>query len=71
MKSILFVFISAAGIIFSLSIFAKSYQAIKNGANIRIDSTSLSESIGTLSNQDLVEVIGKKYDWYKIKYRHD
>jgi hypothetical protein len=46
---------------------AELYQTSREEANIRIDSTPLSEPIGVLSGQDVVEVVELKYDWYKIK----
>ncbi|MCF7870787.1 MAG: SH3 domain-containing protein [Candidatus Omnitrophica bacterium] len=50
-----------------LAATTKVYKATKDKVNIRLDSTSLSKSIGTLSSQDTVKVIDKKYNWYKIK----
>ncbi|MFO8052855.1 MAG: SH3 domain-containing protein [Candidatus Omnitrophota bacterium] len=54
-------------LIVPLTATAKSYRAIKEEVNIRLDSTPLSESIDTLSSQDKVEVVDEKYNWCKIK----
>jgi hypothetical protein len=47
--------------------FAELYKTSREKANIRIDSTPLSEPIGVLSGQDIVEAVELKYNWYKIK----
>lgn len=66
-KTFSLAFVLIAWLIFPLAASDKIHKAIKQGVNIRLDSTSLSESIGTLSSQDKVRVIDEKYNWYKIK----
>jgi uncharacterized protein YgiM (DUF1202 family) len=66
-KTFLLAFALTACLIFPLAASDKTYKATKQGVNIRLDSTSLSESIGTLSSQDKVKVIDEKYNWYKVK----
>ncbi|MCF7887165.1 MAG: SH3 domain-containing protein [Candidatus Omnitrophica bacterium] len=66
-KTSLLALVLIACLVFPLTASDKTYKATKQGVNIRLDSTSLSESIGTLSSQDKVEVIDEKYNWYKIK----
>jgi SH3-like domain-containing protein len=64
-SSLAFVLITC--LVLPLTAADKIHKAIKQGVNIRLDSTSLSESIGTLSSQDKVRVIDEKYNWCKIK----
>ncbi|MCF7872946.1 MAG: SH3 domain-containing protein [Candidatus Omnitrophica bacterium] len=66
-KIFLLAFVLVACLIFPLTASDKTYKVTKQGVNIRLDSTSLSDSIGTLSSQDKIKVIDEKYDWYKIK----
>lgn len=46
---------------------ADSYRARRDKVNIRLDSTPLSEAIGTLSKDETVQVVSHKYGWYQIK----
>ncbi len=64
--SLLFIF-TVISLVVPHLLFAKTYKATKEEVNIRLDSTISSKSIGNLANQEVVEVIGKKYGWYKIK----
>src|SRR6056297_1922214 len=66
-KTFLLAFILITCLVFPLTASDKTYKATKQGVNIRIDSTSLSESIGVLSSQDKVRVVSEKYNWYRIK----
>ncbi len=69
MKVALRMIISAAipfWLLFFTFAFAKPYQAVREGANIRLDSTTFSESIGNLSKGEIVEVDQQRHDWYRI-----
>ncbi|MCF7870184.1 MAG: SH3 domain-containing protein [Candidatus Omnitrophica bacterium] len=66
-KTSLLALVLIACLVFPLTASDKTYKAAKQRVNIRLDSTSFSESIGTLSSQDKVRVIDEKYNWYKIK----
>ncbi|MDD5195634.1 MAG: SH3 domain-containing protein [Candidatus Omnitrophica bacterium] len=43
------------------------YRAIKDGVNVRLDSSPMSEVSGNLKKNELVEVLEERYDWYKIR----
>lgn len=67
MRKVLFalvVFFSVSYLGYSMPI--ENYQVVKDGINIRVDATVLSFSLGVLDEGDSVEVVSKKYEWYKI-----
>ncbi len=42
------------------------YEVANDKANVRIDSTISSESLGSLHKGEIVEVLDEKFDWYKV-----
>jgi hypothetical protein len=48
------------------SFSSSQYTVVRDDINVRLDSTVMSDSLGSLSRGDVVEVLGDKYDWYKI-----
>lgn len=42
------------------------YEVLKEGINVREDSTTIAVSLGCLNKGDIVTVVDEKYDWYKI-----
>ena len=46
---------------------SQKYAVVKNGINIRIDSTVQSHSLGKLRMGERVDVLAEKFSWYKIK----
>ncbi|MCF7907685.1 MAG: SH3 domain-containing protein [Candidatus Omnitrophica bacterium] len=42
------------------------YEVANDKAQIRVDSTSLSGSLGFFNQGDSVEVVGEKFDWYRV-----
>lgn len=42
------------------------YQVAKDQTNVRVDSSVGSDSLGFVSKDDQVEVVGEKFDWYRI-----
>ena len=45
----------------------QKYTIIKDGVNVRADSTISAKIVGLLQANDEIEVLGEKYDWCKIK----
>lgn len=43
------------------------YKVTRDNINIRLDSTTFSEAIGTLAKNEVIEVIDQKHQWYQIK----
>ncbi len=54
-------------LIFGLACPKEIYRVVKNGINIRSDSTPLSSLLGTLEKNEIIEVLEERYDWYKIR----
>ncbi len=48
-------------------LLAKPYRSLKDGINVRFDSTTFSETIDKLSKNEVVEVINEKHKWYHIR----
>jgi uncharacterized protein YgiM (DUF1202 family) len=49
-----------------LAFSSPCYSVTKDNANVRVDSTTTSPSLGNLAQNDIVEVLDEKYGWYKI-----
>ena len=50
------------------SVYSSSnYRVVKEGINIRVDSTPMSSAIGLLQKNEAVEVLEERFDWYKIR----
>jgi uncharacterized protein YgiM (DUF1202 family) len=69
-KSILvfsIIYFSLLPVVFADAFTAFPGQINANGINVRVDSTVGAEVICTLLKDELVEVVGEVYDWYKIR----
>jgi uncharacterized protein YgiM (DUF1202 family) len=66
MKNILYAFLAVT--FFIIPAFSDSnFIVINDKINVRIDSTVLSYSLGYLAKGEELEVVGEKYDWYRIR----
>ena len=65
MKNIFFVFVLT--ILYSIPCLASNiYTVTKDNINIRADSTTSAQLLGSLSRNEKVVVIKKRFDWAKI-----
>ena len=49
-----------------LAFSSAKFIVTKDSVNVRVDSTTSSRALGHLFKNNLVEVVGERYDWYKI-----
>ena len=63
---IFYIFLAAIFFCTPLASASQVYEVTENEVHIRVDSTIQSDSLGFLSQGDLVEVVGEKFNWYRV-----
>ncbi len=42
------------------------YEVVKDQATVRVDSTASAKALGIINKGDQVQILGEKFDWYRI-----